>query len=78
MPQPFEVRIPENDGPVRAIKGSWSLRTAAGDSTPFSAGISLNRYKTMSPVATAKKKRDFDPNTFLATIAEGRKTTGDY
>jgi len=27
----------------------------------------------MSPIAAAKKKRDFDPNTFLATIGEGRK-----
>jgi|SRR5712692_78243 len=27
----------------------------------------------MSPIAAAKKKRDFDPNTFPATIGEGRK-----
>jgi CRP/FNR family cyclic AMP-dependent transcriptional regulator len=26
----------------------------------------------MTPAGTAKKKRDFDPNEFLATIAEGR------
>jgi CRP/FNR family cyclic AMP-dependent transcriptional regulator len=28
----------------------------------------------MCPVATAKKNREFDPNTFLATIGEGRKS----
>ncbi len=27
----------------------------------------------MSPIAAARKKRDFDPNRFLATIGEGRK-----
>jgi CRP/FNR family cyclic AMP-dependent transcriptional regulator len=27
----------------------------------------------MTPVATAKNKRDFDPHAFLATIGEGRK-----
>jgi CRP-like cAMP-binding protein len=28
----------------------------------------------MTPVAMAKNKREFDPNTFLATIGDGRKT----
>ena len=27
----------------------------------------------MGPRAAAKKRRDFDPNAFLATIGEGRK-----
>ena len=27
----------------------------------------------MAPTAPAKKKRDFDPRKFLATIGEGRK-----
>jgi CRP/FNR family transcriptional regulator, cyclic AMP receptor protein len=27
----------------------------------------------MTVIAAAKKKRDFDPQTFLATIGEGRK-----
>jgi len=27
----------------------------------------------MSPIAVTKKAREFDPNTFLATIGDGRK-----
>jgi hypothetical protein len=28
---------------------------------------------TVKPAAVAKRTREFDPNTFLATIGEGRK-----
>ena len=28
----------------------------------------------MKPPGVSKKNREFDPNTFLATIGEGRKT----
>jgi CRP-like cAMP-binding protein len=31
-------------------------------------------HPTMTPKATAKKKREFDPHAFLATIGEGRKS----
>jgi CRP-like cAMP-binding protein len=31
-------------------------------------------HPTMTPQATAKKKREFDPHAFLATIGEGRKS----
>ena len=31
------------------------------------------RTTPMTPVTVAKKNREFDPNTFLATIGDGRK-----
>ena len=33
----------------------------------------LGSHPTMTPVIVAKKNRGFDPNTFLATIGDGRK-----
>ncbi len=36
--------------------------------------ILLQRGKLMGPRAAAKKRRDFDPHAFLATIGEGRKS----
>src|ERR1700756_5073678 len=36
-------------------------------------GALLRGHSTMTPVAMANKKREFDPNTFLATIGAGRK-----
>jgi CRP/FNR family transcriptional regulator, cyclic AMP receptor protein len=35
--------------------------------------LSRGGHPAMTPVALTKPKREFDPNTFLATIGEGRK-----
>ena len=37
------------------------------------ANPETRKCTTMSPVAVTKKAREFDPNTFLATIGDGRK-----
>jgi len=35
--------------------------------------LSVRGHPTMTPLVVAKKNRKFDPNTFLATIGDGRK-----
>ncbi len=54
---------PPNDPP---------LRPKAARQAPVDPKFSAKRSGTLPPVA-AKKKRGFDPHTFLATIGEGRK-----
>jgi CRP/FNR family transcriptional regulator, cyclic AMP receptor protein len=51
------------------------LQQEAGASTPLvrTSGVLAGGTKLMGHRAAAKKRRDFDPNAFLATIGEGRK-----
>jgi CRP/FNR family cyclic AMP-dependent transcriptional regulator len=51
------------------------LQQEVGAITPLvrTSGVIAGGTKLMGPRAAAKKRRDFDPHAFLATIGEGRK-----
>ena len=57
--------------PARQPNGSPGGRTIARQ-TPI-ASTPQAEPNPMGPSVAAKKRRDFDPHAFLATIGEGRK-----
>ena len=58
--------------PARRANGSPSTRKIARQ-TPIGPALPTERNAT-GPSVAAKKRRDFDPHAFLATIGEGRKS----
>jgi hypothetical protein len=68
LPRQKEVHM----SPVRRANGSPNARKIARQ-TPIGPTLQTER-DAIGPSVAAKKRRDFDPHAFLATIGEGRKS----